>query len=277
MKRIIFGAGLTARNYYGSLSVEQKTEILCFADNAPEKQYTKFLGLPVIVPQEILKMQYDLIVIPNVNADEIVKQLIELGIDQSCIETAEPHAYKVRNDWLKDFAEIIYKRNILGDVAEAGVYRGAFAKKINEYFYDRTLYLFDTFEGFLQDDIREEKLPLTGDVVRQGYFGDTSVDIVMRQMPFPEKCVIHKGQFPYTAEGITVFVCLDMDLYKPLYLGLHFFWDKMVSGGVILLHDYYSKNFTNAKEALHDFERNIGGNFPIIPIGDSRSMLLVKP
>ena len=44
-----------------------------------------------------------------------------------------------------------------GECAEAGVFEGDFAKWINQYFPDRKLYLFDTFEGFDMRDIEKEK------------------------------------------------------------------------------------------------------------------------
>src|SRR6476659_3538818 len=44
-----------------------------------------------------------------------------------------------------------------GHVAELGVYKGKFARYINEYFPGRKLYLFDTFEGFDERDIAKEQ------------------------------------------------------------------------------------------------------------------------
>src|SRR6266540_1215034 len=51
----------------------------------------------------------------------------------------------------------IKKRNLKGNVAELGVYKGKFAKHINKFFPERKLYLFDTFEGFDNRDITSEK------------------------------------------------------------------------------------------------------------------------
>ena len=51
----------------------------------------------------------------------------------------------------------IDRKNLDGSVAELGVYKGKFAKFINQYFPERSLYLFDTFEGFDDRDIATEK------------------------------------------------------------------------------------------------------------------------
>src|ERR1041385_1300392 len=42
----------------------------------------------------------------------------------------------------------IKANNLQGDVAEVGVYKGEFAKRLNQLFPAKKLYLFDTFEGF---------------------------------------------------------------------------------------------------------------------------------
>ena len=46
----------------------------------------------------------------------------------------------------------INSRGLTGSVAELGVYKGKFARYINQYFPERPFYLFDTFEGFDQRD-----------------------------------------------------------------------------------------------------------------------------
>ena len=53
-------------------------------------------------------------------------------------------------------ADEIYRKNISGAVAEAGVYKGDFAQHINVLFPDRKLYLFDSFEGFNKDDVKKD-------------------------------------------------------------------------------------------------------------------------
>jgi hypothetical protein len=58
---------------------------------------------------------------------------------------------------LKYVADEIYHRDILGDVAEAGVMCGYFAKYINQAFPDRELHLFDTFSGFDKQELDYDK------------------------------------------------------------------------------------------------------------------------
>src|SRR3954469_19259810 len=52
--------------------------------------------------------------------------------------------------------EEISENNVAGNVAELGVYKGDFSKRLNQLFPDKKLYLFDTFSGFDERDISIE-------------------------------------------------------------------------------------------------------------------------
>ena len=54
----------------------------------------------------------------------------------------------IRLSTLELAADEINAKNLQGNVAELGVYKGKFARYINQYFPERDFYLFDTFEGF---------------------------------------------------------------------------------------------------------------------------------
>jgi hypothetical protein len=53
------------------------------------------------------------------------------------------------------------------------------------------------------------------------------------------------------------FVNLDFDLYQPTFTELEYFVPRMVSGGVILIHDYFSKEYTGINEAISDYENRV--------------------
>ena len=114
-----------------------------------------------------------------------------------------------------------------------GVYQGKFARYINQYFPGRSLYLFDTFEGFdTRDVVSEQQQDLSS---ASQDFSNTSIQSVLIQMPFPAICIPVKGFFPQSAKEINdsfVFVSLDADLYDPIYSGLQFFYPKLVKRGI---------------------------------------------
>lgn len=165
----------------------------------------------------------------------------------------------------------IKKKNLKGSIAELGVYKGKFARFINLYFPDRKFYLFDTFEGFDERDVNSEK---SADYSSgQQDFSDTSVEAVLKRMPFSDKCVPVKGYFPDSAKNIAdsfVFVSLDADLFDPLYGGLVFFYPQLVAGGYIFIHDFNNDAYKGARKAVEQFCMEQKINYlPIPDLGGS--------
>ena len=166
----------------------------------------------------------------------------------------------IRLATLELVADELNSAKIEGSVAELGVYKGKFARYINQYFSQRTLYLFDTFEGFNKADIDQEKKQhfSTG----EQDFSNTSINEVLKRMPFVDKCIVKQGYFPQTAKDVIdkfAFVSIDTDLYDPIYTGLNFFYPLLAKGGYIFVHDYNNDNYKGAKEAVNKFclENNI--------------------
>lgn len=152
-------------------------------------------------------------------------------------------------------------------VAELGVYRGDFAKLINAEFPKSKLYLFDTFEGFDSRDVETERRGKlsAGD---QDFTG-TSVEGVLAKMPNPENCVIRKGWFPQTADGLDekfVFVSIDADLFDPIYEGLRYFYPRLEKGGYIFVHDYNNWEYRGSMKAVRRFCRE--NEIPWFPLAD---------
>lgn len=124
-------------------------------------------------------------------------------------------------------------RKLDGDVAELGVAYGGSAMLLSEICPDKTIHLFDTFQG----------LPTPGKsdpLFKQGEFSSSLpyVKSVLRG----KKCIFYPGYFPETASPVagSVFslVHLDADLYQSTLDGLAFFYPRMVAGGCIIGHDY---------------------------------------
>lgn len=175
-------------------------------------------------------------------------------------------------------AKEIYRNNVQGSVAEAGVYKGDFAKCINALFPDRKLYLFDSFEGFDREMVVSQHDNVEQTNLWIESLKDTSVNLVMQKMKHKDKVIIKKGFFPQTAyEGEVdkkfAFVNLDMDIYQPTYEGLHFFWNRLSKGGYIFVHDF--GHWDGIEDAVLRFchEQKIG----YAPIADNRSIVISKP
>ncbi len=165
-------------------------------------------------------------------------------------------------------AQRIVEKNIAGAVAELGVYRGELAAILNRLFAGRTLYLFDTFEGFSTNDLYDgqEKKHSQAAV---GDFKNTSIDMVLSRMPEPDRIVIKKGYFPETAEDLEetfAFVSLDVDLYKPTVAGLHYFYPRLAKGGCIFIHDYNNRRYKGVRRAVDEFIESVGS--PLVQLPD---------
>jgi len=78
------------------------------------------------------------------------------GLNKEQYKFIFDHYDYIRVSSLVLIANEIYDKNILGNVAELGVFKGNFAGIINRVFPDKKLYLFDTFEGFDKRDIKIE-------------------------------------------------------------------------------------------------------------------------
>lgn len=257
--------------------VSEKYEVLAFMDNDEKKWGKRLFGILICSPQVCVNnYSYDYVIITSAPGLESIKrQCIQLGIGEEKIITSYVEApLESRKIFLKSFASILGKNAPEAECAEAGVFEGDFAQVINSAFPDRKLHLFDTFEGFDSRDIEKERDYSKAQV---GDYRNTSVEMVLSKMLYPDNCIVHKGYFPDTARGIEnnfCFVNLDLDLYEPTYNGLVFFSDKMVEEGIILVHDYFAENFKGPKNAVDKFCAEYSRKIMKLPIGDGISVML---
>lgn len=290
---IIYGAGGIGRTLLPIIrkneACSDKSDIdFLFTDGNPSLWGKEVCGVPVIDPAEIPSINYTKVIIATAQGFEAVtEKLSSMGIPQEKVDSSYvlpiyEQTYETRNRFLQCFSEIVYDRRYSGNVAEGGVFEGYFAKRINAAFPDRKLYLFDTFEGFDNRDISQER---GFALQRSGDFNlNITEQLILSCMPNPDKVVIRKGYFPDTAADIDdtfVFVNLDFDLYAPTLSGLKFFYPKMVSGGVILVHDYFCSpgasktfEFDGIRSAVDEFCK--AEKTHCIPIGDSMSIAIIK-
>ncbi len=171
----------------------------------------------------------------------------------------------------------IRKRNILGSVAEAGVFRGEFAQYINTAFADRTLYLFDTFDGFnAQEALEEVKKGNCTESFVQAY-KQTNISAVLEKMTYLDKIVIKQGLFPSSLNGLEdnfAFVSLDMDFEESIYEGIKYFYPRLNKGGYIFVHDYNS-DLLGVERAIDHYEKESGIIICKVPLCDANGTLVI--
>ena len=163
--------------------------------------------------------------------------------------------------------------NVPGEAAELGVYRGGFARWINRLLPERTLYLFDTFDGF---DGAESIGYGEGFVAAHR---NTAADAVRAALPHPDRARIRPGLFPRTAEGLEkehfALVSLDADLEESTLAGLRWFLPRLQPGGYLLLHDYNNPRLPGVKRALARYEKE-HGRLRAVPLCDVNGTLVIS-
>ena len=183
-----------------------------------------------------------------------------------------------RRDMLILLLRTIIEKNIKGDFAELGVYKGFTAKLIHYYAPDRKLHLFDTFEGFTERSVIQEQKN-TGAYFSASDFSDTGLDKVKDYIsPQNQNVFFYKGYFPESVpENFNAlkfaFVHLDADLYEPTLKGLEYFYPRMSEGGILLIHDYNS--WVGARAAVDAFFAD-KKEIPIPMPDKSGSALVIK-
>ena len=268
IKTIIYCASGYAERVLFSLD-ETKYDVIALIDSNPETWGQTLYGLEVISPNEIVGLDYDLVIISlSEYAKEISDDLIKkYDVDKTKIITylAQEHGIcwqEERIIVLRKVISLLKERHIRGNMAEVGVYRGDFAKLFNRYFPDKKLYLFDTFSGF------DEERDLVSENDKKN-FKDTSIDIVMEKMKSHENCIIKKGYFPDTAQDVEDEFCLvslDCDMYNPILAGLEYFYPRLVQGGWIFVHDFGSYHYKGVRKAVYEYCTK--NNIPFFPMVD---------
>jgi hypothetical protein len=259
MKKVfIWGAGTLGRIILKKLP--ENTICLGFIDGNPVLENTKIEGIKITPPEIINDIMYDSIIVGTSIAYEIVRKRLadEFNVPPERIDVSYAEdVLRAKNNFIKNSSEIVYENQLQGAAALCKIYQGTTAKKLNECFPDRTLYIFDSQDsGFI--------LPL---------------------MRFQNNIKIKTGDFSKTVKDVHddfVFVCIDFEKYDEILAALEIFYPKMTKGGIILIHDYffgaYNKHgsgiMREVRMAVHEFCENYDVGF--VPIGDESSIAIVK-
>jgi hypothetical protein len=167
-----------------------------------------------------------------------------------------------------------------GDFIECGVNRGFMSSAIMQYLdwnrLDRRFFLLDTFRGL-------DAGLLTDDEIRLGKtasFNNYTECFAEVQENFAEfhNVILIRGSVPSTLPQVdATAVCylhLDMNCVAPEVAAANFFWDRLVSGAVMLLDDYGSPGYEPQKQGLDSFAREREVEIVSLPTGQG---LILKP
>ncbi len=138
-----------------------------------------------------------------------------------------------------------------GAMAEVGVFQGVSAKLLCEAKGDAELHLFDTFGGMPQSSTADKGVHRVKQYL-------CSLESVQQYLKDYKNVYFYPGLFPESAKTLPErrfsFVHLDVDLYESTLAGLEYFYPRLITGGVILSHDY--SILAGVKKAFQDFLRD---------------------
>lgn len=168
-----------------------------------------------------------------------------------------------------------------GDFVECGVRLGLYSRAIIDYTgfdkKDKHFYLFDTYEGVPERLLtqREKKNGLDNNSLK---YADCYEKAKQNFSEFKNVHVV-KGLVPYSLATYDIkkvaYLSLDMSNAKSEIAAINYFWDKLSSGAVIVLHDYaYSEQFSEQHDAFDAFANEHGLGILTVPTGQG---LLFKP
>lgn len=158
-------------------------------------------------------------------------------------------------------------RDVSGDLAELGVYRGGVAKVMSLHSPHKTVRLFDTFEGIPEHSEADA-------FHKPGEFACSLAD-VQRHLADCHNVVFHPGLFPATAAGDAFSVVhLDADLYQSTLDGLRYFWPRLSIGGAIVLDDWHWRFCEGVTRAVEEFFA--GDNSPRREVRAENQLILWK-
>lgn len=151
-------------------------------------------------------------------------------------------------------------RNIEGDVAECGVYKGAsaffLAKAIIDEKLNKRLCLFDSFEGLSEPQPADGEAWVSHDMKADEENLKKTLSILGDRTAFVD---VYKGwipdRFKDVAERSFSFVHIDVDLAQPTLDSLDFFYSRLRQGGVIVIDDYGFTTCPGVTEVVDEFFR----------------------
>lgn len=159
---------------------------------------------------------------------------------------------------------LVFKyKHIQGDIVECGVWRGGMIAGIAKtYGNKREYHLFDSFEGLpkVKEIDGEYAKRWQEDVESKGFYdnckAEMSFSVEAMKKAKVDKVLFHKGWFNQTLKtyksknGIAI-LRMDADWYDSTYEILDNLFFQVVSGGIIIIDDYYA--WEGCSKAVHDF------------------------
>lgn len=192
----------------------------------------------------------------------------------SIADTSSKFSLLSRERLLFNIAAIdcVCQKNISGDIVEIGVWKGGsmlamlLALEKNNCL-DRTVHLYDTFEGMTPSTNADKdfKGRDANDLIKEDSFWSCVSGLeevknnISQNSKYPSHLInYHKGDIcktQFIPDNISV-LRLDTDWYESTKFELDNFYDKVCSGGMVIIDDY--GHWKGCKQAVDEFIAKCG-------------------
>ena len=137
----------------------------------------------------------------------------------------------------------------------------------NSDVYDKAqLHLYDSWGPMKEDGLLESESSSLG------RYSELELNVTKKNLKEFEKIIFyHKGYIPEIFDkepkspSSIVYLHIDLNSTPPTIETLEYFFDKLVSGGIILFDDYGWKNHKDTKDAVDNFFKNKPGILMQLP------------
>ncbi|MCX6287396.1 MAG: class I SAM-dependent methyltransferase [Bacteroidetes bacterium] len=232
-------------------------------------------SLIILVVILFVRYLWDVIFNPNYQPPGWRNARKEGRLSRTLLKLEKNYPDKVRffNFWFQ--VERLKKEQVPGAFAELGVYQGESARVLHHMDPERRLHLFDTFEGFKNQDLAVEKGEAA--TYTTSNFADTRISKVLATIAGNKNISVQPGHFPGSALKVVhekfALVNIDADLYNPTKAGLEFFYPRLSPGGVIMVHDYNYK-WEGVVKAVDDFCKTVPEAMVVLPDMETTAMII---
>ena len=167
-----------------------------------------------------------------------------------------------------------------GDFVECGVHTGIFSLAACDYLSfekqaGRKFWLFDTFQGIPQEQMLEKEKEHRSEYNSRFYF-DSYERAKANFAPYPNVALV-RGMVPDSLSTVKIervcYLSIDMNIAKPEVAAMEYFWDKLVTGAVVVFDDYGWQNYGEQTRALDAFAASKGVKIATLPTGQG---LMIK-
>lgn len=195
---------------------------------------------------------------------------------------------KATNSWGRDIHWRMYNacwaakqaKNLDGDFVECGVNKGGSAITVIKYtdFQDtnKKFWLLDTYRG-VDNSLLSKTEKNMGIGTRYNNNYNDCYDEVLELFEGYSNVEIIKGRVPETLSQVTAdkisYLHIDMNNATPEIAAAEYFWDRLVSGAIMLLDDYAWRTHKVQKEEFDKFASKIGIEILSMPTGQG---LIIK-